>query len=268
MASKPKADFGRFAILEPDDHYNIIASSEGPAGSGKSHWWLTAPDPLAYFLFEPGGLKGLRSNPLFRDRFDSGGIRVIDFSKELNFGKMAKEDRVLRALEVMEQFQEDWDSAIGWARTIVWDKEEYVWEMIRYAHDEVDSPTPKNFHELNLMMHGWVSDAEKHTINFGLLRGIEDTWGKIGVSQSTGKAQMGFTGVMRPRGHKKVPDLVQINLSHTWNEAEREFEITILDKCRLGNAVSLMGKTFGAMDFPMLAQLLYPESEATDWGLE
>lgn len=269
MPKKSKdQNYGRFEIMEPDTGLSIIGASEGPGGGGKSHFWLTAPKPIAYFLFEPGGLKGLRSNGIFREDFESGAIRVIDFSRELNVGKIPRDARVQKALETLGRFQADWDTAMGFARTVVWDKEEYVWEMVRYAHDEVDSPEPKNFHELNLMYHGWMSDAEAHGVNFGMLRGIEDTWGKIGINQKTGRPQLGFTGKMRPRGHKKVVELAQINLSHRWDEDDREFKVKILEKCRLGNAERLMGKEFGAFDFQQLAMLLYPETDLTEWGYE
>lgn len=264
----PSKDYGRFQIIEPDEDLAITGASEGVAGSGKSHFWLTAPDPIAYFLFEPGGLDGLKSNELFRDRFQSGAIRVIDYSQELNVGKIPRDERVEKALETLERFQQDWDTAIGFARTLVWDKEEYVWEMIRYAHDEVDSPEPKNFGELNLMYHGWFADVKKHKKNFGLVRGIEDTWGKTGINQKTGRPTMGFTGKMKPRGQKKVAELAHINLGHRWDDEEREFRVRILEKCRLGNAERLIGKEFGAFDFQQLAALLYPETTPEDWGYD
>lgn len=267
MAKTKKAvDYGRWETMDTDSGLTIVGASQGFAGGGKSHFWLTAPTPTAYFLFEPGGLKGLRTNPQFKDDFDSGAIRVIDYSKELNFGKMARTDRVAKALEVMEQFQLDWDSAMQWAKTVVWDKEDYVWEMIRYAHDEVDSPEPKNFGELNLMYHGWFSDAEANGKNFGLIRGLQDTWGKTGVSARTGKAQQGFTGVYKPRGHKKVEEWVQINMEHSWDDDERVFKTKILEKCRLGVAPELMGTEHDNLNFLGLAMQLAPETEPEEWG--
>ena len=39
------------------DSYNIIAASQSrKGGAGKTHFWLTAPDPIYYFLLEPRGL--------------------------------------------------------------------------------------------------------------------------------------------------------------------------------------------------------------------
>ncbi len=256
-------DWGAFEALSEDTSLNIAASSQGEGGAGKTHFWLTAPDPIAYFLFDPGGLKGLKDNPLFKEK----DIRVIDFSKMLDFGRLPKPERMVRALEAMELFDESWPVALKNARTAVIDKEDKLWETIRYAYDEVDSPTPKNFYELNMQYSGLVVQAEAASMNLGLIRGMRDTWGKVGVSRE-GKPQQGFTGVMKPRGQKEVPELVQINLEHRWDNDDREFKVKVLDKCRLGNAVNLLGKEFPMLDFPTLGLMLYPESDPSDWGSE
>lgn len=256
-------NWGRFELVEPDtdaDVRNIIAASQGIPGSGKSHFWLTAPDPIAYFLFDPAGLKGLKNNPLFAGK----DVRLRNYCGDLNIGKLPEEERISRSLDIMGEFQEDWDIAIANARTLVVDKEPMVWEMLRYAHDEVKSPTPKNFHELNLMYRGWIQDAENSQRNLGLIRDTHDTWGKIGVSRE-GRPQQGFTGVMKPDGQKYVPGLVQVNLEHRWDNEGREFHVKILDKCRLGPATKLMGEEFPMLDFPTLAMMLYPESDASEW---
>lgn len=256
-------NWGAFEPLSDNTGRSIIASSQGIGGAGKTHFWLTAPEPIAYFLFDPGGLKGLKENALFREK----DIRVIDFSKLLDYGRIPQEERVKRALEVMNGFDEAWPVACAMARTAVVDKEDALWETMRYAHDEVASPEPKNFYELNAQYRGLFVQAEKAEMNFGLIRGMKDTWGKTGVSRTTGKPQMGFTGEMKPRGQKEVTELVQINLEHRWDEDDREFKVRILEKCRLGNAVELLGVEFGNIDFLTLALTLYPESSPEEWGL-
>lgn len=262
MATKAN-EWGRAVSLEDTIATSIIASSQGLPGSGKSHFWATAPGPIAWFLFDPGGLKGFKSNPVFRDT----DIRVFDYCEDINVGKLPAEERVVKSLEALERFKEDWDIAVVKARTLVIDKESMLWEVLRYAHDEVSSPTPKNFHELNLMYRGWVQDAENNGRNLGLVRDMHDTWGKIGVSRE-GRPQQGFTGIYKPDGQKYVPGLVQLNLEHRWDNDEREFKVKILEKCRLGNAVDLIGKETGNLDFLTLALMLYPNMDAEEWGIE
>lgn len=248
--------------MKDTTQYTIIATSQGEAGAGKTHFWLTAPEPIAYFLLDPGGLKGLQSNPLFKGK----DVRVLDCSGDLDFGRVARDKRVERGLEIMNRFDEGWDEAIGFAKTIVVDKEDKLWELRRYAHDEVDSPDPKSFAELNLEHAALIVQAEAAGINLGLIRGMKEVWGKTGISQRTGKATMGFTGESKPRGQKEVVENVQINLHHRWDEEDRAFKVKILDKCRLGEAVALLGEEFANLDFNTLAAMLYPDADPSEWG--
>jgi hypothetical protein len=265
MAKIHKADdWGEFAQSTDVNNRSIIAASVGPGGSGKSHFWLTAPDPIAYFLFDPGGLKGLQENDLFSKK----DIRVLDLSGLTDYGRIPKGERVKRALEIMdEKFNPSWDIAMQKAKTVVVDKEDALWEAIRYAHDEVDSPDPKSFGELNLQYKALFSQAERHGVNFGVIRGLKNEWGITGVSQRTGKPTMGFTGNFAPRGQKEVEELVQINLWHRWDNDQKEFIVTIKDKCRLGVAKDLLGQEFSDLDFLTLTSLLFPDSTPEEWGL-
>ena len=191
---------------------------------------------------------------------------MLDLSGKLDWGRITdKKARVARGLEVMKEFDAAWDQALAGARTIVIDKEDMLWETRRYAHDEVESPEPKKFHELNLEHKALVVQAEAQGLNLGFIRGMKETWGKIGVSRSTGRDQMGFTGEFLPRGHKSLDEDVQINLEHRWDDEARLFKVKILDKCRLGEAVTLMGEEYEMLEFPDLGVKLYPETERDMW---
>ena len=261
--STPASDWGEFRVASEalSERHNIVASSQGVGGAGKTHFWLTAPGPIAYFLFDPGGLKGMTSKEAFADK----DIRVIDFSSQLDWGRIEQADRVARAIDIVAGFDAAWDIALKKARTIVIDKEDRLWETIRYANNEVFSPTPKNFYEMNQDYAALIAQAEGAGVNLGLIRGMKEKWGKTGVSRTTGKPQMGFTGELVPRGQKEVTELVQINLEHRWDEDDREFKVKILEKCRLGNAIELLGQEYGMMDFATLAMTLYPDVDADNW---
>lgn len=251
--AKPSG-WGQFTDDHDTSGTNIIGTSQGIGGSGKTHLWLTAPDPIAYFLLDPGGLKGLLQNPLFAKK----DIHVLDLSGKLDFGRVEHAERVERGLEVMDEFDEHWDIAIKKSRTIIIDKEDLLWESKRYAHDEVGSPRPLNFGELNLWYRALYTQAENAKVNLGMIRGVRETWGNIG------KGKQGFTGIFAPRGHKEACELAQINLEHRWDDEQREFVTKILDKCRLGNAKKLLGKEIAGLDFPMLKALLFPHAEDDD----
>lgn len=265
MPPQIRPAFGRFEVAQEIPARNIIWSSEGVGGSGKTHFGLTAPEPIAVMLFDPAGLKGLMAQEQFKVR----DIRVIDYTKTYNIAKLKElQDRAKAAQDAVAQFEEDWQIAIGGAfRTILWDKEDHVWEMQRYANNENFQAEPKTYYELNMDYKGKFSEAETAGVNFGVIRGMKEAWGKTGVNRQTGKPTYGGTGTLVPRGQKEVTELVQVNLSHRWDEESRGFRTTILDKCRLGNALELMGQEYASLDFLTLAMLLYPESTPDDWGL-
>ena len=255
-------EWGRFESADQSERYNIIGSSQGVGGSGKTHFWLTAPEPIAVFLFDPAGLKGLTGRSEFRDK----DIRVINYYEKINLGSIReKEERARVSLEALHDFRADWVVALKKARTIVWDKEDHIWEMMRYATHEDYSAEPKTFYELNMEYRGMFADAEAAGVNFGVVRGMREKWGKTGVSRASGKPTYGGLGELIPRGQKEVEELVQINLDHQWNEEQRAFVVKILDKCRLGNAVELLGQELANLDFTTLAMLLYPDAPSDVW---
>lgn len=261
------SEWGRFNVAnEAAERYNIVAASQGVGGAGKTHFWLTAPEPIAVFLFDPAGLKGLLQNPIFKHK----DIRVINYYEMVNFGSFRdKSDRAKAALDALHQFREDWQLFLKKFRTGVWDKEDHVWEMLRYATHEDFSAEPKTYYELNMEYRGMFSDAESAGVNFGVIRGMRQKWGKTGsrLDRNTGQMKDSFGALdeYAPRGQKEVEELVQVNLEHHWDGDAREFKIRILDKCRLGNAVELLGTEYGSLDFLTLATMLYPDVDDSVW---
>ena len=263
LPSPVDSEWGRFAAADLSERYNVVAASCGDGGAGKTHFWLTAPDPIAVFLFDPAGLKGLMTNPQFKHK----DIRVINFYECVNLGSMReKAERAIASLDALQQFREDWKVALKKARTVLWDKEDHVWEMLRYATNEDYSAEPKSYYECNMEYRGWFTDAETAGVNFGVIRGMKEKWGQTGTSRRTGQATYGGLGEYIPRGQKEVEELVQVNLSHRWDDTQRAFITTIMNKCRLGNAIELLGQEYADLDFLTLATMLYPDANSEVWA--
>jgi hypothetical protein len=247
--------WGRFAPASREDNYRILGSSQGPGGSGKTHFWLTAPDPIAVMLFDPIGLEGLTRQPLFKDK----DIRVIEY--KFNPGKLKENDRAQAAQDALGQFIDDYNVALKMARTIVWDKEDYIWEMLRYARLEAVSGRPSSYYELNQEYRAWIEEAANSGCNLGVIRGMKEKWGSK-KDPKTGVEKPFSTGTLEARGMKEIPELVQVSLDHKWVEGEG-FVIKVMEKCRLNG--TLMGQEFTDLDFTTLATLLYPETSPEDW---
>ena len=74
MAKSTKSsEWGRYELPDYDDVHRLVWSSYGAEGTGKSHFGLTAPEPIAVQLFDPRGLEGLLKQ--FKDK----EIRPIEY---------------------------------------------------------------------------------------------------------------------------------------------------------------------------------------------
>lgn len=248
--SRREPDWGRFQEVDRSLGRNILWASEGGGGSGKSHFGLTAPEPIAVHLFDPAGLKGLTRNPLFREK----EIKVIQYNFQP--GKLAEEDRGKAAEDILAEFLENQDVALANAKTILWDKEDHVWEMLRYARLGGTSDRPSSYYELNLEYRGWFHDAEMAGVNMGVIRGMKEKWGVNGKGSPMG------LGIEEPRGQREVPELVQVVLRHRWDNEQKDFITTIHEKCRLGpNAKSLIGEEFAGLDYDTLSSIIFDGEE-------
>lgn len=252
-----KKNWGNWEEVDRSDNYSMIIADEGVGGSGKSHFACTGPEPICFHLFDPGGLTGLTKNPLFKKK----DIRVFKYHTSL--GKLDEDDRAKAAEEAIEQFKENQEVALRNARTIAWDKEDHVWEMLRWARLGDKSDRPNAYYELNLEYRGLFHDVEMAGINLCVIRGMKEKWGKTG-SNREGKATYGSLGELEPRGQKEVPELVQVVLRHRWDAEVGDFVATIHEKCRVGDAKKLLGREFQAITFKDLGEAIYPETKDMD----
>lgn len=254
------SEWGRFQPAAPKEaeRLSLTWASQGKGGSGKSHFLLTAPEPVAVMLFDPDGIGPLMRKPEFKGR----DIRVIEYN--FNPGRLDETERPRAAREAYEQFKEDYAVALKHARTIGWDKEEHVWEMLRYAKLEAYTDRPASFYELNLEYRGWFADAAEAGVNLGVIRGMKERWTTNAKGSPVGSGQY------EPRGQREVNELVQVVLHHYF--ADGRFQVRIGGseddddpKCRVGPAAELIGSTFDNFDFMSLAALLYPEYDESAW---
>lgn len=248
----PKAkDWGEWQEVDRSDGFYLITANEGPAGSGKTHFMLTGPEPIAVHLFDPGGLNGLKKNPLFKKK----DIRVIEYNVSL--GAHDRDDRQEVAQAALEQFKEQQAIALkNGARTIGIDKEDYLWQLRRFAEFGAASDRPNNYDQINMHHQDLFHQAEMAGINLCVIRGMKPKWGD--------KASAGGTGEFVPRGMPQVPELVQIQLRHRYDPTagkSGDFVTMITDKCRVGeDSKKLFFSEHVSLTLPELGVLIYPET--------
>jgi hypothetical protein len=248
--------------------YSIQWAGQGPAGSGKTHFLLTAPEPVCVFLFSDfGGVEKLKRNvPEFKQK----DIRWIDF--DFNPADFGEDERSEKAMEEYNRFLEKYAVALRNFRTVGFDKEDLLWELLRYARLGAMTDKPNKYYELNNEYRALFHKAAKAGVNLGVIRGMKEKWGMNKQGNLSG------LGINEPRGQKFVSEIVDVVLQHRWDNDEREFKTMIAPpsgvnkddegpKLRVGDAVKLIGEEFGNYDFLQLAMALYPESNPEDWGL-
>ena len=252
MGSKVYADYESPSTDEPT---SIVWASNGGDGSGKSYFSLTAPTPLFVCAFDCYGI-----NRVNKDLIRGRDIKIARYPFKAQSCDNAKEIGKL-AMEAWVRFIADYKLALANCRTIIWDREDIAWELLRYASFGGTSAAPKEYGELNAEYVSLIQDAQGAGVNLGLLRGIREKWISK-FDQTKGKMTAHNTGEMIPDGMKKIPDHVDVTLHHRWDDASKSFMVKI-DK--FVNPV-FKGEEFPDLTFPQMATLAYPNTDEDSWS--
>lgn len=254
--------WGNFNPVADTIPYRLIWRSHGLEKTGKDHFGLTAPGPIAIHSFDIG-LEGVVEKFL-KPPFSPKEIYAIEYEYEA--GKTTKQD----AEDLRDRFIEDFHVALKRARTIIIDTETEVWEVYRHAEfgtnqQGVATDAPKDYVKLNNSYRDMIQLAYDTGVNLQLIQKVKEKWISVKeVDRQTGIARMKphNTGEVEPTGFKELGYLVQMNVRHTWDR-EHGFGIEI-QNCRQN--MDLAGETFYNMSFPELAQVVFPESGEDDWA--
>lgn len=238
----------------------MLWAGQGDAGSGKTHFLMTAPEPIFVQLInDVDGVKKLKGRPEFKKR----DIRAKNYSFNLALLK-SDEERMERAEELIDEFLDDYRNiGLKNARTIGWDKEDLFYEMLRFARfGDLKADKSFSYRTTNDEYRGLLQEAGEAGVSLGLIRAMKEKW-------SSG----GPTGVDVARGQREVREMVDVVLHHRWDNDLRKF-VTRLGgnetdepKLRVGDVEDLIGREFESLDFPTLASLLYPHVSPEEWGL-
>ena len=242
---KSKKDTGGFTPLTDETRYRLIYRSWGLEKTGKNHFGFTGPDPIYGLYFDPGGIEGV-AEKFIRGEVD-GRKREIN-AKFYRFRK-SDEDSQEVANEIREQFNEDYQFALKNARTIQWDETEF-WAVCRFAEFGRESARTREYGPLNGYYRGLLQDAYDAGVNLQLIQKVKEMY-----------EDDKRTGTYEPTGFKEAGYIVQANLCHTW-DADKGFGVQIVN-CRQN--MQLAGEMNYDVDFPQVAQMVFPDSSEEDW---
>ena len=250
--------WGDFTLASDELRFRIIFRSFGADKTGKDHFGLTGPGPIAIQSFDVG-LEGVV------EKFVKAGkeVRRTEYEFDKNdFSQKAAQD-------IVDRFETDYAIALKKARTIMWDTESEFWEVCRYAEFGQKSDRPNSYERLNGWYRDLIQQAYDSNVNLQLIQKTKEKWGNRTKQSKDGRTvQEGYpTGEFEPYGFKELNYIVQANLQHFWvpgtDESSSHFEVKVLN-CRQNMGVA--GETFEGLDLPTLGQLVFPDSTEKDWA--
>jgi len=246
MANATKS---HFKSLAGSPRYRLVIRSWGLDKTGKNHFGFTGPSPIFGQYFDPGGTEGVA------DRFIAGEFGAPKEIKGVQYRFKKSEMDQEAAIALRDQFIEDYEEALGSARVVQWDETE-VWELFRWAEFNSESDAPRNYNILNARYRTLLQAAYDSGVSLQLIQKMKEKW------STNAKGSPMPTGVYEPMGFKEANYIVQVNLEHLWDH-EQGFGVRVAN-CRQN--MTLSGETFWGLDFPTLGQLVFPNSDESDWA--
>lgn len=239
----------------------LIWRGYGEQKCGKTHFALTAPGPIFIQSFDVG-LEGV-VEPFLAAGKD---IRALEYPFDPE-GYRTEKECAEAADRIWTQFVGDYKAALEEARSVVWDTESEVWELLRYARLGAASGAPKDYAVLNNEYRSLVRKAYGGGVNLGLLQKTKEQWISK-MDPAKGKMVPHNTGEQVPSGMKEIGFLVQCNLKHERvldEEMNHHYRVTVED-VRHKAGQGLTGQSFDdVMDFTMLATGIFPDTTEEDW---
>lgn len=248
----------RFDLASDSPKRRIIGRSYGDVGTGKTHFWLTAPAPIVVLSMDRG------TEGVIEQFIDQGKeVRIVEYDW-MTVDKTASDNNNElqdKAIEIRDQFIADHEVAVQHARTVIWDRETDIWELFRYAHLGKPNDDPKNYAPLNQMYRRLINLAKATDVNFGCIQGLKNEWGTR-VNPNSGKKQGFATGKRIAHGFDELDGLVHVNLEHT--RADGIMGVTV-GKVRGPGAMKIQDQSFEGLTFPEFATQVFPDTSEGDW---
>lgn len=248
--------FARFELAGTEYRHRIIGVSSGEVGTGKTSFWLGAPGPIVVQTLDQG-LEGVvekfaQDKKIYVANYDMG----VEPGGEFTHAK---------AVEARDKFIADFEHAITVARTIIWDRETDIWSLFSFAEFGTDNPfgaaAAKDWDKLKGKIRRMIAMAKATDINFGLIQGMGNEWASK-VNPKTGNKTATPTGRRIPKGMDEIDALVHLTLHH--EREGKEFTVTV-GKSRGPGGFDIQDTTLNNVSFGEFAQLVFPDSDPSEW---
>lgn len=182
----------------------ILMSVWGSAKTGKSHFALTAPEPIYYFNLDFG------VRPLLH-KFADKDITVYDVPVVLFAGMDESDDHIKGLTATLNTFQNAYQRALnelrGTGGSVVIDTTSILWKLIQEVYvggSDKEGARPKrfNFNKANMVMDSYLRAPLHVGINGVMLMQCK------GVFDSRGQE----TGEVQPQGYGGTTSVTEVTL--------------------------------------------------------
>jgi len=199
----------------------LVISLEGKAKSGKTHFALTAPEPIIYFNVDIGteGVVG---------KFQEQGKQILIY--DVRVPREASKDLWS---QMWSDFKQRVRKAYGiQSGTIVYDTASEVYELARLAHfGRLTEVKPSDYAVVNNEWREVMRLAYDAPVNTIFIHKVKAVWGM--VATSSGRSSLARTGEFEMAGFTEMEYLTQANLvmGCEFTESGPEFS-AFLKNCR------------------------------------
>ena len=246
---------GRFAHASSEIKPRLIMAVVAKEGQGKTHFSLTAPDPIVTFNAD-FGLEGVVH------KFIAQGKTILEYNVPMPNPQSREVEK--EAMLIWDDLEAAYNKVLGnpSVRSIIFDTAPEMWEIIRLAYlGKLAEVLPHHYTAVNNQFRRFLKRADKTDKNLILLHTMKPVY----VGKNT-------TGEFEIDGFKATPGIVQAVVYPTRAKAftklddgrvvkKGEFMLEIGDKCRHNPAVSGTIFTGEMANFPWVAATIL---EGTD----
>tara|TARA_R100001086_G_scaffold19723_1_gene9570 strand:+ start:1538 stop:2317 length:780 start_codon:yes stop_codon:yes gene_type:complete len=137
----------------------LIINVQGKEDTGKTHFLLNCPYPLAYFDFDHNA-ESLLSKPEFADK----EIMISPYYFSKPTGKSSDADKILKeASSLWDRFSSEFRQALDECATVALDTSAQVWEMLRMSRFGKHNVLPHHYGALNAEFSSTIFDQAKQS---------------------------------------------------------------------------------------------------------
>lgn len=230
----------------------MIVSTQARDKSGKTHFGLTQPGPIAFLNLD-------RGHEGVVDKFIRAGKKIT--MKNFTTDPMRKLtetqwDQLWMDLRASYVFA----VSSGHFRSVFVDTGSAMWEALRMAEfGKLTQVPPLRYQEVNAQFEALLSIAYNYPVNVVLSHRMKQQY----ENDAAGRGQK--TGRWEPTGYKDMRYVVQVNIEQAW-DVTKNVPAMRIDNCRHNGYLNGAILDGDMCNFPTLGMLIHGPESAAAWA--